>query len=127
MSWELIEFPLFLSTMPPPMDAPWNYDENGEALDAGTKQTFQERKEYVEMVKKAEVAPKIDDKLSANLDNSDLQNLASAMKLFFDPGKMGFYDNVLEPFRLKRDQSRLELCSHSRPAPVTISIFHLPR
>ncbi|CZR66037.1 uncharacterized protein PAC_15938 [Phialocephala subalpina] len=76
--WELVEFPLFLSTVPFPMDASWNYDENREPLDKDTRQTWRERKEYIERVARFEAAEGVDDKLSATLNDQNFQNLAYA-------------------------------------------------
>ncbi|CZT42580.1 uncharacterized protein RSE6_02504 [Rhynchosporium secalis] len=67
--WELVEFPLFLSTVPLPMDAPWNYDQNGEPLDEDTRQTWRERKEYIERAVRFEIIEGIDDRLSATLND----------------------------------------------------------
>ncbi|KFY66895.1 hypothetical protein V496_01880 [Pseudogymnoascus sp. VKM F-4515 (FW-2607)] len=99
--WGLVEFPLFLETVPFPMDASWNYDENGQPLYEDTKRRWQERKEYVEKVAGAEASKQIDNMLSASLDNHDVQNLAYALRVYLDPGKLGFYDKVLESFESK--------------------------
>jgi Phosphotransferase enzyme family len=96
--WELVEYPLFLETVPFPMDASWNYNDSGEPLDENTRRRWRERKEYVEKVAKFEVSEQMDDKLSTTLNNSDFQNLAYAMRVYLDPGKLGFYHKVLEPF-----------------------------
>jgi hypothetical protein len=99
--WELVEFPLFLSTVPFSMDASWNYDESGKPLDKDTRQTWRERKEYIERVARFETAEGVDDKLSATLNDQDFQNLAYAMRVYLDLGKLGFYDRVIEPFEIK--------------------------
>lgn len=99
--WELVEFPLFLETVPFPMDASWNYDENGEPLDGDTRQRWQERKEYVERVARVEAAEQVDDKLSATLGDQNFQNLAYGMRVYLDSGKLGFYHRVIEPFEMK--------------------------
>jgi len=96
--WELMEFPLFLETVPSSMDASWNYDENGQPLDEGTKQRWEERKEYVQRVARFEAIEKIDGKLSATLNNQHFQSLAYAMRVYLEPGKLGFYHKVIEPF-----------------------------
>ncbi|KAL5330797.1 hypothetical protein ACEPPN_000320 [Leptodophora sp. 'Broadleaf-Isolate-01'] len=100
--WELVEFPLFLSTVPLPMDAPWNYDQNGEPLDENTRQTWRERKEYIERAVRFETIEGIDDKLSTTLNNQTLQNLAYAMRVYAGLGKLGFYHKVMEPFEKKK-------------------------
>jgi hypothetical protein len=99
--WELVEFPRFLETVPFPMDASWNYDDNGQPLNEDTRRRWQERKEYVEKVDSAEVSKQIDNKLSVTLDNHDVQNLAYAVRVYIDPGKLGLYDKVLETFESK--------------------------
>ncbi|KFY68165.1 hypothetical protein V498_10727 [Pseudogymnoascus sp. VKM F-4517 (FW-2822)] len=101
LPWELLEFPLFLETVPFPMDAAWNYDEDGQPLNEATRRRWQERKEYVDKVASAEVSKQIDNKLSTILDNQDVQNLAYAVRVYHDPGKLGFYDKVLEIFGTK--------------------------
>jgi hypothetical protein len=40
----------------------------------------------------------MDNKLSTTLNNHDVQNLAYAVRVYLDPGKLGFYDRVLETF-----------------------------
>jgi hypothetical protein len=60
-----------------------------------------ERVEYVEMVKVAEPAKKGDAALSKMLGNADAQGLAHAIKVYHDPGKLGFYDKILELFKEK--------------------------
>jgi aminoglycoside phosphotransferase (APT) family kinase protein len=102
--WELVEFPLFLSTVPFPMDASWNYDENREPLDKDTRQTWREQKECIERVARFEATEGVDDKLSATLNDQNFQNLAYAMRVYLGPGKLGFYHRVIEPFEMKSVQ-----------------------
>lgn len=97
--WEIIEFPLFLTTVAKAMDAPWNYDQNGQPNNPATQLRWTERAEYVQMVQAAETAKQKDTILSETLGNSDIQGLAHAIKVYHDPGKMGFYDKILEPFK----------------------------
>ncbi|KAH9210410.1 hypothetical protein DL95DRAFT_427659 [Leptodontidium sp. 2 PMI_412] len=99
--WELVEFPLFLSTVPFSMDAPWNYDQNGEPLDENTRQTWREREEYIKRAAMFETIEGIDDKLSAALNNEALQNLAYAIRVYAGIGKLGFYHKIMEPFEKK--------------------------
>ncbi|KAK3370624.1 hypothetical protein B0H63DRAFT_504076 [Podospora didyma] len=91
---EVVEFPLFLSTTPtpPPMDAPWNYDEAGA-----------DRDDYVLLAREAEGELGLDHRLSATLEDRNMQNLAGALKLFVDPGKIGFYCRMLEKFPANAD------------------------
>ena len=97
--WELVEFPLFLSTVPRAMDAAFNYDQNGQPKHADVRLRWKERAEYVQMVKAAETAMKKDAVLSRTLGNADVQGLAHAIKVYTEPGKLGFYDKILDPFR----------------------------
>lgn len=96
--WEIIEFPLFLSTVPPPMDAPWKYDENGEPKDEKTRRRRLERQQYIDNVKEAEEVHSFDSRLSRTLADRHLQNFATTVKLYLVPGKLGFYHKTLEPF-----------------------------
>ncbi len=97
--WELVEFPQFLSSVPQPMDAPWNYHDNGDPKDEDIKQRWLERREYIDSVKQAEQACSFDNRLSTILSDRRLQDLASAIKLYLDSGKYGFYNKVLDQFR----------------------------
>ena len=56
MPWELVEFPLFLGTVPPPMDLPESYDSEGMPLDEDIQREWDERTCYVESVKEHELA-----------------------------------------------------------------------
>jgi hypothetical protein len=100
--WELVEFLLFLNTVPRAMDAASNYDQNGQPIHAGVKLRWKERAEYVQMVKAAETAKKKDTALSETLGNADVQGLAHAIKVYSDPGKLGFYEKILELFQEKQ-------------------------
>lgn len=97
--WEMVEFPLFLYTVPPPMDLPSNYDSEGKPVDSKSRQRWEERDEYLQSVKEAERDNSLyDDSLSAMLASRTSQNLATALKLYVDPGKIGFYRRVLDEF-----------------------------
>ncbi|KAK1768699.1 kinase-like domain-containing protein [Phialemonium atrogriseum] len=72
LPWELVDFPLFLETVPVPMDAPWNYDENGQPLDESTILRWQERREYARMVARVETAQQTDAKLSETLTDQNV-------------------------------------------------------
>lgn len=74
------------------------YGNNGQPLNEDTRRRWQERKEYVEKVASSEVSKQIDNKLSTTLDNHGPQNLAYAVRVYLDHGKLGFYDKVLETF-----------------------------
>jgi hypothetical protein len=55
-------------------------------------------------VARFEAAEGIDDKLSATLNDQNFQNLAYAMRVYLDLGKLGFYHRVIEPFEMKNVQ-----------------------
>jgi hypothetical protein len=91
--WELVAFPEFLQAMPRSFDLPQKYDLNGQPLDEEVRQTWRERREYIEMVKSAELQDKL---LSTCLSSSRSQALAYAYGAFTGVGKLGFYDRVIE-------------------------------
>ncbi|ERF71248.1 hypothetical protein EPUS_05300 [Endocarpon pusillum Z07020] len=90
--WELVEFPLFLSTVSRAMDAAFNNDQNGQPKPADARLRWKERAEYVQMVKAAETAMNKDAALSRTLGTTDVQGLAHAIKVYTEPGKLSFYD-----------------------------------
>ncbi|RDA90276.1 hypothetical protein CP533_1502 [Ophiocordyceps camponoti-saundersi (nom. inval.)] len=95
MPWELVEQPLFLETVPPELDAPFNYDENGLPIDEETRQAWDDRRQYEKFVAEMEVETQGDDMLSSTLSNRRHQKLAYAMRVYTDPGKLLFYDRVV--------------------------------
>jgi hypothetical protein len=95
--WEAVEFPLILATVPPPMDAPWNYDE-GIPIDEETRKLWDERTSYIQCVKEAEEEKDSDHNLSTVLASRDLQNIATALRLYVVDGKMGYYCRILDQF-----------------------------
>ena len=102
--WELVELPLFLGAIPPPMDASWNYDDSGEPKDPETRQRWQDRARYIELVEEAEGVCGVDCKLSSALRDEKSQHLAFAIREYPE-GKMGFYDKVLLHFNPHRRPS----------------------
>lgn len=97
--WEMVELPLFLNTVPRPMDAAWNYDATGKPKQAETKQQWHDRGQYVRLVQEAEKlqGSMADSQLSKILQDEKLQHLAFALREYLE-GKLGFYDNILLPF-----------------------------
>ncbi|CAG7928737.1 unnamed protein product [Penicillium olsonii] len=98
--WEIFaEFPLTLSLLPPDMDAPWNYDENGHPRDAESIQRYADRREYVTAVIEKEEGMNLLEgcRLSVALQDSCRQDLATAMRLY-RRGKPGWYSKVIEKF-----------------------------
>lgn len=96
--WELVEFPLFLSMLPATMYNPENYGYNRLPMDKYTNVRLSERSVYVELVATEEQKLFVDQKLSEVLRNPDVQDLAYAIKVYRDPGKLGFYCETLKPF-----------------------------
>lgn len=96
--WEVVEFPLFLQTVTPPLDAPENYTADGQHIDEDVRELWKEREQYVDSVRQAEEAMHIDNNLSDNLGNRDIQNFATALKLYSFDGKIGYYCKALAPF-----------------------------
>ncbi|KAI5464388.1 hypothetical protein BGZ63DRAFT_451628 [Mariannaea sp. PMI_226] len=94
--WEVVQFPMFLASTPPPMDPPWNYDDDGEPINQEIRERWKEQKDYLQSVMEAEERRKLDPMLSSTLANRDVQNLAGAIKLYLDPGKIGYYCKVLD-------------------------------
>lgn len=96
--WELFEPPLFLENVPPAMDNPHNYKASGQPRDHDIILRLNERAQYVQYVQEKERELEADQMLSTVLLNPAAQGLAYAMKVYLDPGKLGFYCNVLQPF-----------------------------
>ncbi|KAK3298367.1 kinase-like domain-containing protein [Chaetomium fimeti] len=91
--WELIAFPEFLQTVPASFDLPQKYDRQGQPFDEEVRQTWRERREYIEMVKLVEREDKM---LSTCLGSDRSQTLAYAYGAYTSTGKLGFYDRVVE-------------------------------
>lgn len=92
---QLITFPNFLKALPRPFDSPNNYDEDGQPVDAEDKQRWQDRRDYVQMVKSAEYEDHI---LSTCLSNEKHVSIAYCMTAF-ENGKLGFYNRVVDELR----------------------------
>ncbi|KAK3308313.1 uncharacterized protein B0T15DRAFT_572511 [Chaetomium strumarium] len=66
--------------VPAVMDSPLNFDNNGQPLDAETRECWEERRAYVEMVARAEMDEGADSKLSQTLADARAQDLAYALR-----------------------------------------------
>lgn len=88
---QLVTFPGFLNAMPILFDSPDNYDEAGQPVDSHQRQRWEDRTDYVQMVKSAEHK---DDVLSRCLGDEKSLALAYSMKAY-ESGKLGFYDEVI--------------------------------
>ncbi|KAJ5048784.1 hypothetical protein NUH16_007293 [Penicillium rubens] len=75
--WERVEFPMFLYTLPPALDFPWRYDDDGKPLADDTRKLWEKREEYVRSVAEAEKEMASDDGLSSILGSIYYQNLSS--------------------------------------------------
>ncbi|KAG2420429.1 hypothetical protein HFD88_000041 [Aspergillus terreus] len=97
--WQLVEPPLFLSIVPATMDDPNNYEADGTPKNQSEIQRLQERSEYAKFVQAKEEEMGIDEKLSETLLDPNIQSLARAIKVYHDPGKLGFYCQGFEDSR----------------------------
>jgi hypothetical protein len=91
--WEVFaDFPLTFRMVPKMMDAPWNYDEEGNPKDEDTKTEVKDRARYVEMVEKVEAEQGVREwlLLSKALRDESRGGLITAMKLYQN-GNVGFY------------------------------------
>jgi hypothetical protein len=94
--WEVVEFPLFLDALPPPLDMPANYDAEGNPVDEETRKLLKERNDYVQSVTDDEKEIGSDGNLSAILSSRYNQNIATALRLYKESGKIGHYCKVLD-------------------------------
>lgn len=94
--WETVEFPHSFGLCPRPMDAPWNYDENGVATDEDTRLMIKERKQYLDMVRESERSEARQSSLSDTLGDHAVQDLATAMRYYTEVGKAGFYMKIFD-------------------------------
>lgn len=95
--WEVFgDFPLSFSTVPPAMDVPWDYNEDGSPKSAELARKFADQRDYVAAVKEEENKSGGNDHcLSEALEDSRRQQLATAMRLFQN-GKVGWYSKVID-------------------------------
>jgi len=98
------------------MDAPWNYDKHGQPVDADITLAWEERAEYLQMVKDAEIALKKDTMLSRTLANPDAQGLAYAIKVYPD-GKQGLYEGILKPFQAELEKQERQAKQREQAEP----------
>ena len=87
--WELVEFAKDLIIVPSAMDGPL-YRE-----DEARRQRLEERMNYVKFARQAEISHGLDNKLSATLEDTNVQHFAHAMWLY-ETGRIGFYGDVLD-------------------------------
>jgi hypothetical protein len=95
--WEFAgHFSLTLSTVPPLMDAPWNYDELGRPIDPILAQKFAHQEDYIAKIKDPEDARSVtgSPRLLTALQNPWKQHLMTAMRLY-QSGKLGFYSKLV--------------------------------
>lgn len=92
--WEVVEFPLFLDALSPPLDMPANYDAEGNPVDEETRKLLKERNDYVQSVTDDEKEIGSDGNLSATLYSRYDQNIATALRLYEESGRIGRYCKV---------------------------------
>ncbi|TDZ15457.1 hypothetical protein Cob_v011643 [Colletotrichum orbiculare MAFF 240422] len=96
--WEIFaDFPLTLSMVPPAIDVPWNYNEQGDPVTDELKQQLADQKTYVAAVKEAEDSKGTGNLLSEALNDCKRQQLATAMRLY-QRGKVGWYSKLTDEF-----------------------------
>ena len=96
--WELFaDFPLTLSTTPPAMDAPWNYDEEGSPKSPDLIRKFADQKDYVAAVRKENISDGDSRFLAEALGNPRRRQMATAMRLYQN-GKVGWYAKLIDEF-----------------------------
>jgi hypothetical protein len=96
--WEIAgDFPLTLSTVPPAMDAPWNYDEKGKPIEPDLAKKFVDQETYITSIGDAEDARGLMEspRLSKVLQDSCKQRLMTAMMRLYPSGKVGYYSNLV--------------------------------
>ena len=101
------DFPLNLSTIPPAMDAPWNYDEEGSPRSTDLVRKFADQKDYIAAVRQEEnISDGNNHCLSEALRDSRRQQLATAMRLYQN-GKVGWYSKLIDEFCVFAPQRKL--------------------
>ncbi|KAJ6076111.1 hypothetical protein N7499_008092 [Penicillium canescens] len=96
--WGLIAFPEFLTAIPVSFDFPQKYDQDGQPFGQELREKWRERREYIEMVRLAELK---DSLLSACLSSKRNQNIAYVYGSYTNFGKLGFYDRVVKELESK--------------------------
>lgn len=95
--WEVFaDFPLTLTTIPPAMDVPWNYDDQGFPTDDRTRHKLVLQEEYIRAVSEEEDRLGLHDHhLSLRLRDTKRRNLATGMTLFTE-GKPGWFSRLVD-------------------------------
>jgi len=96
--WEMFaDFPLTLSMVPPAIDVPWNYNEQGDPVTDELQQQLADQKSYVAAVKDVENSRGTGNLLSDALKDLRRQQLVTAMRLY-QRGKAGWYSKLIDQF-----------------------------
>ncbi|KAK0367855.1 hypothetical protein CLIM01_14789 [Colletotrichum limetticola] len=96
--WEMFaDFPLTLSMVPPAIDVPWNYNEQGDPVNDDLKQQLADQQSYVAAVKEVEDSRGTGYFLSDALKDRKRQQLVTAMRLY-QIGKVGWYSKMIDEF-----------------------------
>lgn len=96
--WEIVgDYPLNLSMMPCSIDAPWEYDQNGNPTDPDIVQKLTDRETYLTFVREEEKNDKNSYSLSKALQDDGRQQLAAAMR-YYQEGKPGFYSKLIDEY-----------------------------
>ena len=87
-----------LLTVPPAMDVPWKYDEEGSPKSTDLVRKFADQKYYIAAVRQEENRSNINNRcLSEALGDSGRRQLATAMRLYQN-GKVGWYSKLIDGF-----------------------------
>ncbi|KAK0368394.1 hypothetical protein CLIM01_14249 [Colletotrichum limetticola] len=96
--WEMFaDYPLTLSMVPPAIDVPWNYNEQGDPVTDDLKQQLADQQSYVAAVKEVEDSRGTGYFLSDALKDRKRQQLVTAMRLY-QIGKVGWYSKMIDEF-----------------------------
>ncbi|KAK6000368.1 hypothetical protein QM012_003614 [Aureobasidium pullulans] len=98
--WEMISiFPLHLMTMPSAIDAPWNYDSDGNAVPVYLADMLEDQKAYLKAVELEEMEQNNTSafSLSEAMRDAPRQQFATAI-WFFQESKPGFYAKLIEKY-----------------------------
>ncbi|KAJ0158749.1 hypothetical protein CTA2_10974 [Colletotrichum tanaceti] len=83
--------------VPPAIDVPWDYNEQGDPEDEELKEKLADQKSYVAAVKEAEDSMGTGNLLSEALKDWRRQQLVTAMRLY-QRGKAGWYSRLIDKF-----------------------------
>ncbi|KAH8655558.1 hypothetical protein BX600DRAFT_70107 [Xylariales sp. PMI_506] len=100
--WEIFaSFPLLITVIPQSIDAPWNYNAQGEPVSQELVEQLQDQDYYMSAVKEEEMGEC--NYLSQTLQDLGRRELTTAMS-YFQNGKLAWYSNLI---------GKLDVISHN--------------